>query len=193
MEKQEDCKPQGERIAIFIDGSNVYHSVKDSFGLHDNEIDFRTLIDFLRKERLMICIFYYNASLDRGYNAEIYNKQQKFFAELRRIPDFHVVLCRLKKMKFPNNKVEYTVKGDDIHLATDLISLAYENRYDTAIIVSGDGDFVPAILKVQKLGKKVENAHFQISSSSYLKSVCNSSVCLDNYISDILRKEKQKN
>jgi hypothetical protein len=29
-----------ERIAIFIDGSNFYHSVKDTFGLHDNEIDF---------------------------------------------------------------------------------------------------------------------------------------------------------
>ena len=63
MEKQEDCKPKEERVAIFIDGSNVYHSVKDSFGLHDNEIDFRALINFLRKERLMICIFYYNLTL----------------------------------------------------------------------------------------------------------------------------------
>jgi uncharacterized LabA/DUF88 family protein len=40
-----------------------------------------------------------------------------------------------------------------------LVSRAYENLYDTALIVSGDEDFVPAIRKVQKLGKKVENIY----------------------------------
>ena len=54
------------------------------------------------------------------------------------------------------------VKGDDVYLAVDLVSGAYENLYDTAIIVSGDEDFVPAIQKAQKLGKKIINA-FQIN------------------------------
>ena len=182
--------PKSERIIIFIDGSNFYHSVKDSFDLHDNEIDFKKLISILNKERLLIGVYYYNAPLDRGYNEKVYWKQQRFFAELKKIPGFNVILCTMRKI-MRKGKPEFTVKGDDIHLATDMISFAYENQYDTSILVSGDGDFVPCIKKVQKLGKRVENAYFRISSSSYLKSVCNSSVCLDDFLTDCL-KDKNK-
>ncbi|MEW6295983.1 MAG: NYN domain-containing protein [Candidatus Diapherotrites archaeon] len=76
------------------------------------------------------------------------------------------------------------------YLATDMLSFAYENIYDTAIIVSGDGDFVPTIKRVQKLGKKVVNAYFRVSSSNFLKKVCDSSICLDDFISDICLKNK---
>ena len=57
-----------------------------------------------------------------------------------------------------------------------------ENLYDTALIVSGDEDFVPAIRKVQKLGKKVENIYFYTTSSNYLKKTCNTSFCIDKKI-----------
>lgn len=179
-----------ERIAIFIDGSNLYHSVKDSFGLHDNEIDFTKLIEILKNNGMLIGIYYYNAPLDRGYNENIYWKQQKFFSELRKIPGFHVILCTMRKTIAANRKPQFTVKGDDIYLATDMVSFAYENLYDVAILVSGDGDFVPSIKRVQKLGKKVENAYFRISSSSFLKKVCNYSICLDDFIEDCLKEKK---
>jgi uncharacterized LabA/DUF88 family protein len=179
-----------ERVAIFIDGSNFYHSVKDMLGLHDSQITFSKLIELLRKNRLLIGTHYYNAHLDRGYNEEIYWKQQKFFDELRKIPDFHVVLCNMRKIKRPDGSVEFAVKGDDIYLATDLVSFAYENKYDTAILVSGDGDFVPAIKKVQKLGKKVENAYFSANRSNFLKSVCDASILLDMIIRSCLKEQK---
>ena len=70
-----------------------------------------------------------------------------------------------------------------------MVSFAYENTYDTAILVSGDGDFVPTIKRVQKLGKRVDNAYFRISRSSYLKNVCDSSICLDDYIMECLKKK----
>ena len=70
--------------------------------------------------------------------------------------------------------------------AVDLISGAYESIYDTAIIVSGDEDFVPALKKVQKLGKKVENAYFIGSSSNALKHASNVSVCINNFIKEII-------
>ena len=99
----------------------------------------------------------------------------------------------MRKIK-DGDKIKFLVKGDDIHLATDMISLAYEDAYDTAIIVTGDGDFVPAIKKVQKLGKKAENAFFKVSSSNYLKQVCNKSIELDRFLLDCLRKiKKSKN
>src|SRR3989338_260333 len=178
-----------KRVAIFIDGSNFYHSVRDLFEVHDNEVDFGILVDFIKGERLLIGTYYYNAPLDRSYNEQVYWKQQKFFSRLRRIPGFHVILCNMRKIIKPGGEPEFSVKGDDIHLATDMISMAYENLYDVAVLVSGDGDFVPAILKVQKLGKYVENAYFSISRSNFLKSVCNKSVFLNDVIEGCIKKE----
>ncbi len=177
-----------ERVAIFIDGSNFYHSVKDTFQIHDNQVDFAKLIEILKNKRMLIGVYYYNAPLDRGYNFEIYRKQQKFFSELRKIPGFHIVLCNMRKIRKADGTYEFAVKGDDIHLATDMLSFAYENVYDTAILVSGDGDFVPVIKKIQKLGKNVENAYFSISRSDFLRNVCNSSILLDEVVKSTMKK-----
>ena len=81
-----------------------------------------------------------------------------------------------------DGKFFFDVKGDDVYLAVDLVSGAYENLYDTAIIISGDEDFVPAIQKAQKLGKKVINAYFKSTSSNYLKHTCDESICMDKII-----------
>ena len=76
-----------------------------------------------------------------------------------------------------------------IHIATDMVSFAYENAYDTAVLVSGDGDFVPTIKRVQKLGKRVENAYFSVSRSNYLKKVCDASLSLDEHVMECLKRK----
>lgn len=189
-ENTEKLQKKAERVIIFIDGSNFYHSVKETFDLHDNQIDFRKLIHILKSGRLLVGVYYYNAALDIKYNKEVYWKQQKFFADLRKIPGFNVILASMRKVVRNNGKVEYTVKGDDIYLGIDMVSLAYEDQYDTAILVSGDGDFAPAVKRVQKLGKKVENAYFEVSRSSLLKQVCNKSIFLDDVVEKECIKEK---
>jgi uncharacterized LabA/DUF88 family protein len=172
---------QRERIVIFIDGSNLYYSLKD---LSIEKINFKKFLKFLSRDSLLIMTYYYNASLDISINQTKYWEQQKFFNFLRQIPDFKVVLCRMRKHRKEGNFI-FDVKGDDIHLAVDLVSGAYENIYDTAVIVSGDEDFVPAIQKSQKLGKKVINAYFKSTSSNYLKSICDESFCLNNIIFEV--------
>jgi len=158
-----------ERISIFIDGSNLYYSLQD-FGI--SKIDFQKLVNILKKDRLLVFVFYYNAPLDISIDAKKYWDQQKFFDALRRIPGFNVVLARLRKHKREDGTFKFEVKRDDICLAVDLVSGAYENLYDTALIVSGDEDFVPAIRKVQKLGKKVENIYCTyICAVRILKSI----------------------
>jgi len=165
-----------ERISIFIDGSNLYYSLQD---LKVKKIDFKKFVDMLKKDRLLVSVFYYNAPLDISVDSKKYWEQQKFLDALRRIPGFNVVLARMRKHERENGTFEFEVKGDDIYLAVDLVSGAYENLYDTALIVSGDEDFVPAIRKVQKLGKKVENIYFCTTSSNYLKKTCDTSFCID--------------
>jgi len=184
--KSRGLKTKGERVMIFIDGSNFYHSVKDTFGLFPGEIEntevFRKLSEFLKGDRMLIRICYYNAPLDIKYNKEIYSKQQSFLDRLNNVPGFKVIRCRLRKIEKDDGKVEYRVKGDDIKLTVDMLSDAYEDQYDTAVIVSGDGDFKPLVDKVRKLGKKVENAYLPISRSAALSKACNKSYSLEEFL-----------
>ncbi|MFC1682326.1 NYN domain-containing protein [Nanoarchaeota archaeon] len=170
-----------ERVMIFIDGSNLYYSLRD---LKIKKIDFKKMLASLTENKLLVSTFYYNAPLDISVNKKKYWDQQKFFSFLRKIPDFKVILCRMRKHK-KDGELFFDVKGDDVHLAVDLVSGAYENLYDTAIIISGDEDFVPAIQKAQKLGKKIINAYFKSTSSSYLKHICDESSCVDKIINKI--------
>lgn len=173
---------QKERVMIFIDGSNLYYSLKN---LGIDKIDFEKLLTILKKDKLLVSTFYYNAPLNINIKPKTYWGQQKFFDELRKIPDFNVVLCRLRKHKRKDGNYVFDVKGDDVHLAVDLVSGAYENIYDTAIIVSGDEDFVPAIKKAQKLGKKIINAYFKSSSSASLKKTCNDFIYMNELIKSL--------
>jgi len=172
-----------ERVSIFIDGSNFYHSTKKLNIV--NKLDFDKLIKELVRDRKLVSVFYYNASLDLGANPKIYWEQQKFFNILRKIPKFKVVLCKLRKVK-RDGVIEYEVKGDDTHLVSDFVGEAYENSYDTAIIVSGDEDFVSPIKRVKKLGKRIENAYFSSSSSYNLRKACDYSIHLNKIINKII-------
>ena len=163
-----------ERVAIFIDGSNLYHNLKR----YNIKTTFEEIIKKVETKREIVNIFYYTALLDKNTNEKGYTNHKKFLDKIKKIPNFNVILCNLRKMILEDGSVEFTIKGDDVYLATDLIKGAYENLYDIAIIVSGDADFIPAIKLVQKNGKKVINAFFPKSSSYLLRNCCNGSINL---------------
>lgn len=64
-----------ERIMIFIDGSNLYYSLKD---LGIKKADFKKILALLTENKFLISTFYYNASLNRGIDERKYWEQQKF-------------------------------------------------------------------------------------------------------------------
>lgn len=53
-------------------------------------------------------------------------------------------------------------KGVDVELAIDVLDAAHEDRYDVAVIVAGDGDFVPVVRRITSLSKHALIAHFEI-------------------------------
>lgn len=170
-----------DRVIIFIDGSNFYHGLRRNTpeDIRDfKDINFQKFVDELVKNRKLVRTYYYNAMMDQEKDPEKYKKQRKFFEKLKKIPNFKVVLGKLQK-RMVDGIPTYIIKEDDIHLATDLIVLAYNNAYDTAILVSGDGDFVPAIKAVQTIGKQVENYYFRIGGSWHLRQICDKSVLID--------------
>lgn len=53
-------------------------------------------------------------------------------------------------------------KGVDVELAIDVLDAAHEDRYDVAVLVTGDGDFVPLVRRITSLNKHALVAHFDI-------------------------------
>jgi len=165
---------QKERVMIFIDGSNLYHNLR-RFNI---KTKFEQIIKKVETKREVINIFYYTALLDKSIDEKRYNEHKRFLDKIKKISNFHIVLCNLRKVILLDGSVDFTIKGDDVYLATDLIKGSYENLYDVAIIISGDADFIPAINLVRKNGKKVINAFFPKSSSYLLRNCCDGSINL---------------
>lgn len=62
---------------------------------------------------------------------------------------------RTKPLQYSFSKVDVFQKGVDVQLAVDLVSHAYINSYDVAVVCSGDVDLIESIRLVKNLGKKV--------------------------------------
>lgn len=78
-------------------------------------------------------------------------------------------------------------KGVDTQIVTDLLSLAWQNAYDVAILVSSDADFIPAVKRIQEKGLKVINAGWR-ESGFELKRACWAHFLLDSVIPSLSRK-----
>lgn len=156
------AEPGGRnRVAIFIDGSNLYHSLDENCGRFD--VDFGALSMKLCGERSHFRTYYYNVLQSPDRNPAAYEGQQKFLSALRSTPYLELRLADAK------TRGEIMVeKGVDIMLATDLLNMAWRDLYDVAVVVSGDGDFAYAVHSVKDLGKHVEIAAFQSSLSQEL-------------------------
>jgi uncharacterized LabA/DUF88 family protein len=150
-----------DRVAIFIDGSNLYHALRSNFGRYD--LNFADFASKLCGSRRLFRIYYYNALQDPVQRPEGYREQQEFLDLLRKTPYLEVRLGTTKLSQ--GVPVE---KGVDIMLATDLLYFAWNNFYDVAVLVSGDSDFAYAFQAVKNMGKHVEVAYFENSISKEL-------------------------
>ena len=141
---------------IFIDGSNLYHSLKNIFGRTD--LDIGKFCQRLLRRRKLIRIYYNNAKVGIKEEPERYRHQQAFFAGINAIPYSELRLGRLVYTNWPS--VPPYEKGIDVQLTTDMLTHSYKNNYDVATLVAGDNDFVPALQALKDTGKHVEVALF---------------------------------
>ena len=171
---------QGQlRVAIFIDGSNLYHSLEENCARFD--VDFAAFADKLCNGRRLFRTYYYNIERDQDRNPQAYQDQQKFFSALHNTPYLEIRLGSAKMRR--DVAVE---KGVDIMLATDLLHYAWDNLYDAAILVSGDGDFSYAVQAVKNMGKHVEVAAFPANLSGELAQVADNRVLFTpEYFTDL--------
>ena len=141
------------KVAIFIDGNNLFHAAR----FHNIDIDYNKLLRVLLGDGRLFRAFFYTG-VDAG--AE---RQQGFLLWMRR-NGFRVVQKELKTFYDGTRKANL-----DVEIAVDMLSLA--GRYDTAVLVSGDEDFVYAVNSVAYKGCRVEVAGFRSNTAPKLIDV----------------------
>lgn len=166
---------QNARVAVFIDGSNFYHRLKDpEIGFEEvTYFHYRAFAEWLARGRdLVYCGYYVGTVREEVGNPksiELRRRQQRLFAHLQS-PSQRVEIQRGYILKGHDG---YHEKGVNVKLAVDLIIGAYENLYDAAIVVSSDTDLLPAMQKAKQLGKAVEYIGFSHRPSFAMQRYAN--------------------
>jgi uncharacterized LabA/DUF88 family protein len=134
---------QDERVALFIDGANLYATAK-ALGF---DIDYKRLLGFFRKRSRLLRAIYYTALMD---DAE--------YSPIRPLIDWldyngYKVVTKPAK-EFTDSMGRRKVKGNmDIELAIDVMQLV--DSLDHIVLISGDGDFRSLVGAVQQRGRRV--------------------------------------
>lgn len=158
------------RVAVFIDGNNLFHAAR----FHTLDIDYNKLLQVLLGDGRLLRAFFYTG-VDTG--AE---RQQGFLLWMRR-NGFRVVQKELKTFYDGTRKANL-----DVEIAVDMLSLA--GCYDTAVLVSGDEDFVYAVNSVAYKGCRVEVAGFRSNTAPKLIDVADYFIDLGE-IAERIRKD----
>ena len=81
----------------------------------------------------------------------------------------------------PTDKSTYIAveKGTDINLATSLLSMAYHNSFDVAVVVTGDSDYALLFEQVRRMGKIIILASVKNQNISKLDCYIDKSIVLD--------------
>ena len=132
-----------ERIALFIDGSNLYATARAlAF-----DIDYKSLLGMFQKQAMMVRAFYYTALLD-----------DQEYSPIRPLVDWldyngYTIVTKPTK-EFTDATGRRKIKGNmDIELAIDVMEMA--DRLDHIVLFSGDGDFRRLVEAVQRKGVRV--------------------------------------
>ncbi len=129
-----------ERIALFIDGANLY-SASRTLGF---DVDYRGLLDFFRKRAQLVRAYYYTALLET-----------EEYSPLKPLTDWlgynGYTLVTKPAKEFTDAAGRRRIKGNmDVELAIDMLEIA--PRLDHVVLFSGDGDFRRLVEAVQRKG-----------------------------------------
>ena len=143
----------GKNVAVFVDVANIFYAAKAA-GV---DIDYVLLLKSATAGRDLVRAYAYT-----GLDPD--NENQRNFHSFLARNNFKVVSKDIRK--YGDGKVKANL---DIELVVDLMKTS--RNLDVAVVVSGDGDFAPAIRAVQETGVRVEVISFRGNTSSDLMDV----------------------
>ena len=146
-----------QRIAILVDGSNMYHYLREMGLTGLMMFDYRAFAQHLARARIIVSATYYIGKVRSDGDAksnELRRNQQRLMNRLR-AAGWHVEFGHMME-----HRGIFQEKGVDVHIAIDLLTGAYDNTFDVAVLVSSDTDFIPVIHRIRRKGKQVEYVGF---------------------------------
>ncbi|HEV8666319.1 MAG TPA: NYN domain-containing protein [Candidatus Paceibacterota bacterium] len=147
-------KHKSQRVGIFIDTQNLYHSAKN---LYKAKVNFGNVVKEALAGRVLIRAVAYVIRTEGEEEKSFFEALNKIGIETK-VKDIRIFAGGAKKADW------------DIGMAIDAIAMA--DRLDTVILATGDGDFVPLVEYLRySSGIQVEVISFGKSSAAQLKDV----------------------
>ncbi len=145
-------KHPAQRVGVFIDAQNLYHSAKH---LYKARVNFGAILEEAVGGRTLVRAIAYVISTETGEEKSFFDALTKMGIETK-VKDLQIFADGAKKADW------------DVGLAIDAVKLA--PKLDTVVLVTGDGDFIPLIQYLDmNEGCQVEVISFGKSSSGKLK------------------------
>lgn len=152
-------KPQ--RVAIFIDAQNLYHSAKN---LYKAKVNFGAVVKEALAGRTLVRSVAYVITTESGEEQGFFDALTKLGIETK-TKDLQIFYGGAKKADW------------DVGMAVDAIKMA--PKVDAVILATGDGDFIPLAEYLKMNGCQVEVVAFGKSSSSKLRETVDDFVDMD--------------
>lgn len=144
-------KHGGQRVGVFIDTQNLYHSAKN---LYHARVNFGNILKDALAGRDLIRARAYVVTTEAGDEKAFFEALEKVGIEIK-TKDLQIFFGGAKKADW------------DVGLAIDAVKMA--PKLDAIILCSGDGDFIPLVQYLQEnMGCQVEVISFSKSTSSKL-------------------------
>jgi len=145
-------KHKEQRVGVFIDTANLYHSAKN---LYKRKVNFGAVLKDAVAGRKLVRAIAYVITSEAG-------DEKGFFDALTKLG----IETKTKELQIFAGGAK---KGDwDVGIAVDAMKMA--SRLDAIILVAGDGDFIPLVEYLQTTyGTQVEVVSFGKSASMKLK------------------------
>lgn len=150
-----------QRVAIFIDTQNLYHSAKN---IYHTKVNFAAVVKATLGDRKLIRAISYVVTTESGEERSFFEALEKVGIEVK-TKDLQVFFGGAKKADW------------DVGLAVDAIK--HSSKVDAIVLASGDGDFVPLVEYVRSQGCQVECIAFGKSSSSRLRESVDDFIDMD--------------
>jgi len=145
-------KQKDQRVGVFIDTQNLYHSAKNLF---QARVNFGNIVKDAVGDRRLVRALAYVISTESGDEKNFFEALTKMGIETK-TKDLQIFAGGAKKADW------------DVGLAVDVIKMA--PKLDAVVLVTGDGDFVPLVEYLQNtFGIQVEVSSFGKSTSGKLR------------------------
>jgi len=139
-----------QRVGVFVDIQNMYYSAR---ALYNKKVNFKKILESAVADRPSVRAIAYGITTEEAHEEDFHEALSKQGFEVKTKP--------LQQFVGGHKKGDW-----DVGIAMDILRL--EPKIDVAVLVSGDGDFIPLVQYAQERGLRMEGIGFKASTSSAL-------------------------